>query len=80
MNHFVGDMIGKMLLQFRMTLEKRQMALVGDAVKIIDLGDKAIPVLPEDFDRFHRQRAVRQVAVKTPLDKPSVGDISQKFL
>ena len=49
MNHLVGDVVGKVFLQIGMAFEKRQMALIGDAVKIIDLGDKAIPVLPEDL-------------------------------
>ena len=44
-----------MFLQLGMALEERQVALVSDAVKVIDLGDKAIPVLPKDFDRLHGQ-------------------------
>ena len=55
MNHFVGHMIGKVPLQFGMAFEKRQVALIGDAVKIVDLGDEAVPVLPENFDRLHGQ-------------------------
>ena len=51
------------------------MALIGDAVKVIDLGDKAMPVLPEDFNRFHGQRAVGHVGVKASFEQPAVGDV-----
>ena len=79
MDHLVGDVVGKMFLQLGMAFEKRQVALVGDAVKIIDLGDEAVPVLPEDFDRFHGQRAVGHVGVKASFDQPAVGDVQQIF-
>jgi hypothetical protein len=32
-----------------MALEKRLVALVGDAVKDVDLGDKAVPILPKTW-------------------------------
>ena len=67
MDHLVGYMGGEMFLQIRMAFEKRQMALVGDTMEIIDLGDEAMPVLPENFDRFHRQRAVAHVAYENGL-------------
>jgi hypothetical protein len=68
-----------MFLQLGMALEKRQVALIGDAMKIVDFGNKSVPVLPKDFDRFHRQGAIRHVAVKSPSDEPTIGDFGQIF-
>src|SRR5688572_9015829 len=75
MNHFVSHMIGEMLLQLRVALEERRMALIRHPMKIIDLGDKAVPVLPKDFDRLHRQGATGHVRMKPPLEKPAVGQL-----
>ncbi len=79
MNHLVGNVIGEMLLQFGMALKEGQVSLIGDAMKIVDLGDEAVPVLPKDFDRFHGQRAVPHVGMKASLDEPTIGDVGQIF-
>ena len=78
-NHLVRDVVGKMLLQLGVALEKWQVALVGDTVKIVDFGNEAIPVLPKYFDRFHRQAAIRHVVVKSTLDEPAIGNLGQIF-
>ncbi len=78
-DHFIGDTISEMLLQLGMAFEKRQVALVGDAVKVIDLGDKTIPVLPKHLDRLHRQAAIAHVGVEAPVHEPAVGNVHQIF-
>ncbi len=61
MDHLVSHVVGKMFLQFRMAFEERQVALIGDAVEIVNLGDEPVPILPKDFDCLHRQRAIGHV-------------------
>jgi len=75
MNHLVGHVGGEVLEQLRVTLEKGLLTLISDAMKIVDLGDESIPVLPEDFDRLHGQRAITHIRVKAALDQPFVGNL-----
>src|SRR5258706_16086477 len=79
MNHLVGNVGGEMFLQIRMAFKERQMALVRDTVKIVDLGDKAMPVLPEDFDRFQRQTAIAHIRMKAPFENPTLAEFGQIF-
>ena len=79
MDHFIGDVIGEMSLQLRVTFEKRQLALVRNTMKIIDLRDKAVPVLPKNFNRLHRQGAGAHVSMKPALEQPPVRQLHQVF-
>ena len=72
MNHLVRHMISEMPLQFGMTFEERQVPLISDAVKVIDLGHEAVPVLPEHLDRLHGQNSLFQIRVKAPIKKPPI--------
>ena len=79
MDHLVSHVVGKMFLQFRMAFEERQVALIGDAVEIVNLSDEPVPILPKDFDCLHRQRAIGHVRMKTSFEQPAVGNIHQMF-
>jgi hypothetical protein len=71
--------VGEVLLQLGVALEERQVALIGHAVKIVDLGDKAVPVLPEYFDRLHGQGALGQLGVKPAFEKPAIRESQTIF-
>ena len=71
-NHLVSHVGGEVALEFRMALEEREVALVGATMEVIDLGDKAVPVLPENADRFHRKGSLSEFPVKSPLEQPAV--------
>ena len=72
MNHLIRDVICEMSLQFRVPLEEGEMTLIRDTVQVVDFGDEAVPILPEDFDRFFGQGAISQLAVEASLDEPAV--------
>ncbi len=72
MDHFIGHVIGEMALEFRVALEKGEVALVGTAVQIVDLGDKTVPVLPEDTDGLHGKRSLTEFSVESAFNKPPV--------